>query len=72
MIKEWCWEHSLSIATGVGFVLANIAFFMVDAGHLYDFFNMIAGCFGGGFVMVILARKYWEKGSDPAKPPEDE
>lgn len=70
-LHDWCYEHSLSLATGVGFVLCNVGFFWVEpGGHLYDFFNMLAGCFGGGFVMVVLARRYWEKGSDPATPPD--
>ena len=64
-------EHSLSIALFVGFVLANAAFFQCEPGHWYDFFNMVAGSFAGGFVIVVLGKPFYERGSDPTKPPEE-
>ena len=71
-VRQWCFEHSLSLAAGAGFMLSNVAFFWVEpGGHLYDFLNMIAGCFGGGLVMAILGRKFWEKDSDPTTPPKE-
>lgn len=67
---KFIYEHSLSIVLGLCFVVCNVAFFLAEPGtHLYDFLNMLAGCFGGSFIIVVLARFFWEKDSDPAKPP---
>lgn len=68
---SWVREHSLSIALGVSWAITNGLFFLVEAGHVYDFLNMLAGCFGGGFVMAVYARPFYERGADPLLPAEE-
>lgn len=63
-------DHSLSVVLGVGWLVSNAVFFLLPPGHWYDFTNMLAGCFGGGFVVVVLANHWYDKGADPCKPPE--
>lgn len=71
-LKDFLFEHSLSIAMGIGFVVSCGLFFVVDQdSRWYDFFNMVASCFGGSLVIILLAQKFWEKNSDPSEPPED-
>lgn len=69
MIRRWCYEHSFTIACVVGFVLSSIGFVAAAPGHWYDFFNMLQGCFVSGAVLAQFGRLFWEKDSDPTKPP---
>lgn len=69
--RAWCWRHSLSIALTVCFVVSTLASGWVEHGTwIYDFLMMLAGSFGGSLVIVVFARYFWEKNSDPTKPTE--
>jgi hypothetical protein len=70
-LKKIWREHSLSIALGLGFVACTGMSLLHEPGtRWYDFWVSLSGAFSGGFVIVLLAIKLWERGSDPAKPPE--
>jgi len=72
MKHSWLREHSLSIALGIGFFASTAAFFACEpGGHAYDFWNAMMGGFGGNVVLLILARKFYERGADPTKPAEE-
>ena len=65
---RWLDEHSLSITLFVGFLLCTAASAWVEHGTwIYDFWMMLAGSFGGSFLIVVLARFFWEKDSDPTR-----
>jgi len=65
-----CREHSLSIALGAGYlVCTGLSAWVKHGTWAYDFWMSLSGAFGGNFVLILLARKLWEKDSDPSKPP---
>jgi hypothetical protein len=71
-MKKFVREHSLSIALGICFLLSTFGFWACEpGGHWYDFWNAMMGCFGGNFLFLLFARKFWEKGADPLLPPEE-
>lgn len=67
--RRWCYEHSFSIANGVGFVLSSVGFVLSPPSHMYDFCNMMQGIFGAGLVLAIFGRRFYEKGADPLEEP---
>ena len=69
-MKRFLFDHSLSIALGAGFFLSTYLSSVVErGGWWYDAWMMVGGSFGGSFIIVVLGRPLWEKGSDPTKPP---
>jgi hypothetical protein len=67
-----CWadEHSLSLALFAGYLVAVGAEVFLPVGTWwYDRCTQLEGACLGGFVMVRCARAFWEKDSDPTKPP---
>lgn len=69
-MRRFCYEHSLSISTFLGYLICQMLTLRYEAGSRpYDFWMMWSGSFHSACIIVILARVLWEKDSDPTKPP---
>lgn len=70
-VRTFCYEHSLSLALGVGFIVCTWLSWICKHGDDWwsNFWMSTGGGFGGGVVIVLLARLFWEKDSDPTQPP---
>lgn len=65
-------DHSLTIALGLGFIVTDaLTLFCKPGTRVYDQWLMLAGSFGGSWLMVVFAIPFYERKSNPQVPPEE-
>lgn len=71
-MKHFIKEHSLSLFILAMYIIFQIGLWTLPDGRLQAMFQGHADDTFGALIIVIGARYFWERGSDPAKPPEKE
>jgi hypothetical protein len=71
-MRRFLLEHSLSLALIAGWIVCSLIAWSLrweESNFTYDWWLSNAGGFFGSAILIVLARKFWEKDSDPATPP---